>query len=113
MPSALKPAHLIERYKVDSGTIQAIGYETGVCVIEFHTGALFAYPMTADEFQTFALAESKGQFYNQNIRGKLAGTKLTGRCVSCGSEPEIIGTVCRDCGTGEVRAVDKTHKAAE
>lgn len=108
---ALKP-HLIERFKVDSGTIAAIGYERGVCVIEFHTGALFAYPMTAEDFEKFARAESKGQYFNQQIRGKVKGAKLTGQCPQCGSNPEIIGEICSDCGTATAVPVVSKREAA-
>lgn len=112
MPEALKP-HQIERFKIDSGTIREIGYENSTCVICFHTGALFAYPMTGSEFAEFARAESKGRYFNQHIRGKISGTKLTGKCPNCGSEPEIIGEICKDCGCGVARPVDRVHKTDE
>lgn len=106
---AAKP-HLITRYAVDSGTIKTIGYEDGTCVIEFNNGNLFAYPMSDEDFQAFARAESKGRHFNQHIRGKIAGTKLTGQCGDCSFSPVVIGALCSNCGTGVGRAVDKLHK---
>lgn len=106
-------SHLIERFAVDSGTIKAIGYEGGVCVVEFQNGSLFAYPMGAEQFQQFATAESKGRYFHQSMRGKLAGTKLTGQCGECSHAPVVIGALCANCGTGIGRAVDKVHKPEE
>lgn len=110
--ATLRP-HQIERYAVDSGTIAAIGYEGGVCVVEFQNGSLFAYAMAAEQFQQFAQAESKGRYFNQCMRGKLAGTKLTGQCGDCSHVPVVIGELCQNCGTGIGRAVDKVHKPEE
>lgn len=105
----LKPRHLIERFAVDSGTIKSIGYENGACVVEFVSGHLYAYPMTAAEFEVFAAAESKGRYFNQAIKGKFAGEKLTGKCSQCGRVPAVIAAACEVCG-GQVRAIDTTHK---
>lgn len=107
------PAHKIERYRIDSGTIKAIGYELGTCVVEFHNGSLFAYAMEHRDFEKFSAAESKGRFFNQEIRGRFAGTKLTGQCGDCSFAPVVIGENCSNCGTGVGRAVDKIHKADE
>lgn len=102
-------AHRIERFKVDSSTIASVGYQDGVLVVEFANGHLFAYEVTPEQFEAFARAESKGRHFNQQIRGKVTGRKLTGKCPTCGSAPEIIGETCRDCGVGIVRAIDTTH----
>ncbi len=113
MPTELKPAHKIDRYAVDSSTIKAIGYEDGICVVEFANGSLFSYAMEHREFEKFAGAESKGKYFNQAIRGKFAGTKLTGKCATCGALG-IIGETCPEatCG-GDVRAVDRVHKESK
>lgn len=102
--------HQIERFAVDSSSLKSVGYSEGVCVCEFVNGHLYAYPMAHAEFEKFALAESKGRYFNQVIKGKMAGEKLTGRCGACGSEPEVIGEPCSDCGATMVRAIDTTHK---
>lgn len=103
-------AHEIERFKVDSSTIKSVGYDGGVMVVEFQNGHLYRYTVDQALFEAFASAPSKGSFFNQQIRGKIPGEKLTGQCPNCGSAPEIIGETCSDCGTGTVRPIDTTHK---
>src|SRR5687767_13734539 len=88
----------IERFKVDSSNLESVGYQDGVCVVEFKAGHLYAYAMTPEQFERFAKAESKGRYFNAEIRNKYAGEKLTGRCGKCGSEPEVIGQPCAECG---------------
>jgi len=109
---ALANRHAIPRYAVDSSTIKSIGYDVGVCVVEFVNGNLYAYPMNVEDFEAFAWAESKGRWFNTMIRGKFAGEKLTGKCSQCGSEPEVLAVPCPECG-GVVRQVDKVHKEAK
>lgn len=109
---ALANRHAIPRYAVDSSTVKSIGYDVGVCVVEFANGNLYAYPMNVEDFEAFAAAESKGRHFNTMIRGKVSGEKLTGRCSQCGSEPEVKSPCpCPECG-GVVRQVDKVHKPA-
>lgn len=102
-------AHEIERFAVDSSSLKSVGYADGVCVCEFVNGHLYAYPMAHAEFEKFALAESKGRYFNQSIKGKFAGEKLTSRCGKCGSEPEVVGLPCREC-TSVILAMDLVHK---
>lgn len=104
--------HTIERFAVDSSTVKSIGYAEGVCVVEFVNGHLYAYPMTAEQFEPFAASESKGRYFNTQIRGKFAGEKLTGQCVGCGQAPAVIAIPCASCG-GVVRPIDRTHKEAK
>lgn len=112
MASETKPAHEITRYRVDSGTIKSCGYENGITVIEFHNGSIFAYSMEHREWEKFALAESKGRYFNEAIRGRFKGVKLTGLCSTCNAVA-VIGAICPNCGTGVGRAVDKIHKESE
>ena len=103
-------AHEIDRYAVDSSNIKSIGYSEGVCVVQFGTGHLYAYQMTPEAFESFALAESKGRYFNAEIRGRVSGEKLTGQCSQCGQSPEVLAIPCPSCG-GVVRQVDTVHKA--
>ena len=105
-----KKPHQIERFKVDSTNIASVGHEDGVMVVEFTNGHLYAYQVTPEQFEAFAGAESKGRHFNQQIRGKVSGQKLTGQCPNCGNAPDIIGETCSDCGTGTIRAIDSKHK---
>lgn len=105
---AVKPAK-IERFLVDSSNIKSVGYSDGICVVEFQNGHIYAYAMEHREFEKFALAESKGRYFNTAIRGRFEGVKLTGKCKVCGADPQLIGEPCATCG-GLVLAVDKVHK---
>lgn len=61
----------IKRRKVESSNIKSIGYEPSIStlVVKFHTGDLWSYkPITAQGFNAFMLSESKGKFFNQNIK---------------------------------------------
>lgn len=101
-------AALIPRYRVDSSNLRSVGYESGVLVIEFTTGDIYVYPdVPGSLFEDFARAESKGRFYNQQIKGKVKGTKITGICANCQAGPAIIGSICEACTIGTVRAVFK------
>ena len=101
--------HLIERFPADSSMIKSMGYGDGVAVVEFPNGHLFAYEMSHAEWSKWRDSESKGKYFNQVIKGRVTGDKLTGKCASCGSEPELLGELCADCG-GLIRAIDTAHK---
>lgn len=109
MPEALK-RHLIERFQIDSSACKELGYQDGVCVVGLPSGHLYAYPMSESDFVAFAQSESKGKYYNSVVKGKFTGEKLTSKCHICGSEPEVIGERCSDCGTTTIRPVDTVHK---
>ncbi|CAB4187467.1 KTSC domain containing protein [uncultured Caudovirales phage] len=99
---------LIHRYAVDSSNLKSIGYEGRMLVIEFTTGDIYVYPdVPGALFEDFSRAESKGRFYNQQIKGKLKGSKITGICANCLAGPQIIGSICEACTIGTVREVVK------
>lgn len=102
--------HEVERFKVDSSTIESIGFEDDVLVVEFKNGHIYAYSMQQERFEEFAAAESKGAYFNREIRGKFAGTKLTGACANCHAAPLIIGETCA-CGGKVVGLVSKAEAA--
>ena len=99
---------LVPRYAVDSSNLKSVGYEAGMLVIEFTTGDIYVYSnVPGSFFEDFARAESKGKFYNQQVRGKLKGSKITGICANCLAGPQIIGNICEACTIGTVREVVK------
>lgn len=100
----------IERFAVDSSTIKSVGYADGLLVVEFQNGHLYSYVMPAEDFEAFARAESKGSYFNKNIRGKFTGEKLTGACAACLAQPLVIGSVCA-CGGAVVAIVSKAEAA--
>ena len=57
---------------VDSSAIRAIGYADGVLGVLFHTSpTVYMHPgVPYAEYVALMNAESKGTFYNQQIRGK-------------------------------------------
>lgn len=108
--TTLKP-QTIERFAVDSSSLKSIGYQDGTLVIEFSSGDVYAYAMTAEAFEAFAAAESKGKYFAANIRGKVPGSKLTGQCPKCGSAPQFIGDMCDECGTAKAVPVVSKREA--
>lgn len=102
--------HEIERFACDSTSIASMGYGDGVCVVQFSNGHLFAYAMSHAEWEKFRDAESKGKYYAAAVKGRFSGEKLTGKCGQCGSEPEVLGEPCGDCGADVVRQIDSVHK---
>lgn len=110
--STVTRRHLIARFPVDSSMIKTMGYGYGCVIVEFPNGHLFAYEMDHAAWERFRDAESKGTYFNRHIKGRVTGDKLTGKCASCGSEPELLGELCSDCA-GIIRAIDTTHKAAK
>ena len=60
----------MERQAVESSVIGAVGH-TRVLEIEFETGPVYQYFNVPEEVYTGLLeSESKGKYFNANIRGK-------------------------------------------
>jgi hypothetical protein len=59
-------------FEVQSSAIAAIGFQDGVLAVQFHTSdTIYEHPHVPPEiFEGLMQAESKGEFYNQNIRGR-------------------------------------------
>lgn len=55
---------------VDSTAIASIGWNppSEQIIVVFHRGGTYSYPGDEQLFTEFALASSKGQFFNQHIR---------------------------------------------
>lgn len=104
-------ARTIPRDLIDSSGIKAVGYddERQILSLEFHSGTIFHYykfPLTA--FEAFGAAESRGQHYAREIKGKYLGKPMTGLCASCQAKG-LIGEKCDFCGEGVIREIDRTH----
>ena len=61
-----------------SSHIHSVGYdeETGTLAVQFHKGGVYHYPgVSADIHSNFQSAESAGDFFHTNIRGRFQGKK--------------------------------------
>lgn len=68
------------RQKVESSVIYAIGYDADLQIleVEFVSGKVYAYYEISKTFVSeFLSAESKGSFYNENIRGQYESYKMS------------------------------------
>lgn len=64
---------MIEMHPVESSAIRAIGHDrlTGTIHVEFRSGGVHPFgPFTANEFQEFRNAKSKGKHFHAVIRKK-------------------------------------------
>ena len=60
----------MEKQEVESSVISAVGH-TRVLEIEFESGRLYQYfDVPEDIYSAMLSSESKGRYFNQNIRGK-------------------------------------------
>ncbi|HEV3275971.1 MAG TPA: KTSC domain-containing protein [Terriglobia bacterium] len=61
----------MDRKEVDSSSISEIGYDvtTGTLEVAFNNGGVYRYLEVPDSlYQAFETCDSKGRFFNQNIR---------------------------------------------
>lgn len=86
---------------VQSSTIGALGYDTSrsILAIRFKSKQQIRHyaGVPYGVAQEFYCASSKGQFFNQQIRGKYQVEQMTGDCPKCGDHG-WVGDTCADCG---------------
>lgn len=69
----------MERTPVSSSDIRSIGYEPEISTleVEFNTGSVYQYHGVSQEvFDSLMQADSKGIYFNANIRNSYGTTKL-------------------------------------
>lgn len=67
----------MERTPVTSSNIRAIGYEPETLEVEFNSGSVYQYHgVPASEHDAIMNAESKGKYFNANIKNSYPYTKL-------------------------------------
>jgi hypothetical protein len=74
-----KGGNPMERTPVSSSNIGAIGYEaeTQILEIEFINGRVYQYSgVSIDEYEAMMNADSKGKYFNANIKNRYPFTKL-------------------------------------
>lgn len=69
----------MHRVPVESSSIESVGYEKNVLEVRFRNGGLYQY-FDVPEEAVIALmgAESRGRFFNQEIRGVYRSKRLQG-----------------------------------
>lgn len=69
----------MERTSVSSSTVQSIGFESGSSTleVEFNNGSVYHYHGVPEgTYVSLLHADSIGTYFNQNIKGVYAFTKL-------------------------------------
>jgi hypothetical protein len=67
----------MHRVPVDSSSIDSIGYEKNILEVGFRNGGVYQYFDVPEETLIMLLqADSKGRFFNQNVRGRYASKRL-------------------------------------
>lgn len=62
---------------VFSSNISAVGYENGLMVVRFHNYYEYQYSEVPQSlYDTFMLAPSKGQYFNQIFAGRFNETRI-------------------------------------
>jgi len=98
---------------VESSNIAAVGHdaERKLLAVRFRSGSIFHYANIEPELhERFLSAESLGQFFGTQIRGKFPGAKMTGDCPKCGAKNGWVGETCADCGCAEYVDTPKAVK---
>jgi len=63
----------------DSSLIKSIAYESRVLTVLFTNGKMYAYDKVPKRvFEDFCSAQSKGKYFNENIRGEYDSEEITG-----------------------------------
>jgi hypothetical protein len=55
---------------VESSNIKEIAFENDKLYVTFHTEKTYSYPATEGDFKRFKEAESKGRFFNTEIKNR-------------------------------------------
>lgn len=67
----------MHRVPVESSSIDSVGYEKNVLEVRFRNGGLYQFfDVPERTLVRLMLAESKGQFFNQHIRGRYPTARL-------------------------------------
>lgn len=63
-----------------SDCVKSIGWNRlAKCInVEFHSGAVWAYPAKTWEYALMHRVNSPGKFYNRHLKGRDGGTKVLG-----------------------------------
>ena len=68
---------MIEFVEVESSNVKAIAKDGDDLLVKFNSGAVYRYTGASKEYQPMLDAESKGKFFNANVKEKYAFEKET------------------------------------
>ncbi|HEX9013035.1 MAG TPA: KTSC domain-containing protein [Anaerolineaceae bacterium] len=72
----------MERQPITSSSLRSVGYdqETKTLEIEFQTGKVYTYSEVPRKiYDDLMKAESRGQYFNHNIRDQFSGRRLSAK----------------------------------
>ncbi len=78
-----------QRYAVESTTLLSVGYlpPQGVLEVAFRDGSQYRFfAVPARSVEQLLAADSKGRYFNQNIRNHFRFQRVSGRCQSAERE---------------------------
>ena len=61
---------------INSSVIKSISYEIDNLYVLFQDGSLYSYEAPVKVFKQWLIAESKGRFFNMNVRSKFKGVEV-------------------------------------
>ncbi len=62
--------------EIKSSAINSISYEVDSIYVLFNCGDMWQYKAPVSVFKDWLKAESKGRFFNMNVRGKFEGVEV-------------------------------------
>ena len=62
--------------EINSSVIKSIAYEVDSLYVLFTDGSLYSYNAPVQVFKQWLIAESKGKFFNMNVRSKFKGVEV-------------------------------------
>ncbi len=67
---------MMQMTPIESSNVKAVGWEMGELWVEFANGTYRYFNVSQDTFEAFLAAESKGGFFQKQIRGSYAYEKI-------------------------------------
>lgn len=65
----------MRRQPVHSSNLKSVGWENGTMEVEFHSGKIYRYPATEQQFLSIVRAASPGKTFHR-LFGNKRGTKI-------------------------------------
>ena len=62
--------------EINSSVVKSVSYEIDSLYVLFQDGSLYSYNAPVQVFKQWLIAESKGKFFNMNVRSKFIGVEV-------------------------------------